>query len=133
MQNMTTYKLQIKNYTKVEVIPIQIDIIQYKLITIKYKREKCAIYKLEYNCGKLHVPCWINNFKIILSWPCNSVQQCFSTVRNNQKIQRYLKRKKKNNKERIVKMPRCEIVKKRYIYISNERVWLYQDKNKPNN
>lgn len=53
---MTTYKLQIKNYTKVEVIPIQIDIIQYKLITIKYKREKCAIYKLEYNCGKLHVP-----------------------------------------------------------------------------
>lgn len=31
MQNMTTYKLQIKNYTKVQVIP--------KLITIKYKRE----------------------------------------------------------------------------------------------
>lgn len=43
MQNMTTYKLQIKNYTKVEVIPIPIDIIQCKLITIKYKREKCAI------------------------------------------------------------------------------------------
>lgn len=39
MQNMTTYKLQIKNFTKVEVIPIQIDIIQCKLITIKYKRE----------------------------------------------------------------------------------------------
>lgn len=39
MQNMTTHKLQIKNYTKVEVIPIQIDIIQCKLITIKYKRE----------------------------------------------------------------------------------------------
>lgn len=39
MQNMTTYKLQIKNYTKVEVIPIQIDIIQCQLITIKYKRE----------------------------------------------------------------------------------------------
>lgn len=57
MQNMTTYKLQIKNYTKVEVIPIHIDIIQCKLITIKYKREKCAIYKLVYNCGKLHVPC----------------------------------------------------------------------------
>lgn len=95
MQNMTTHKLQIKNYTKVEVIPIQIDIIQCKLITIKYKREKCAICKLEYNCGKLHVPCWINNFKIILSWPCNSVQQFFWTVRNNQKIQRYLKRKKK--------------------------------------
>lgn len=38
MQNMT-YKLQIKNYTKVEVIPIQIDITKYKLITIKYKRE----------------------------------------------------------------------------------------------
>lgn len=39
MQNMTTYKLQIKNYTKVQVIPIQIGIIQCKLITIKYKRE----------------------------------------------------------------------------------------------
>lgn len=39
MQNMTTYKLQIKNYTKVQVIPIQINITQYKLITIKYKRE----------------------------------------------------------------------------------------------
>lgn len=39
MQNVTTYKLQIINYTKVEVIPIQIDITQYKLITIKYKRE----------------------------------------------------------------------------------------------
>lgn len=39
MQNMTTYKLQIKNYTKVQVIPKQINITQYKLITIKYKRE----------------------------------------------------------------------------------------------
>lgn len=128
MQNMTTYKLQIKNYTKVEVIPIQIDIIQCKLITIKYKRKKCAIYKLEYNCGKLQVPCWINNFKIILSWPCNSVQQFFLNSKKqpeNSKI--FKKKEKKTNKERIVKMPRCEIVQKRYIYISNERVWLYQD------
>lgn len=39
MQNMTTYKLEIKNYTKVQVIPIQINITQYKLITIKCKRE----------------------------------------------------------------------------------------------
>lgn len=32
----------------------------------------------------------------------------------NSKI--FKKKEKKNNKERIVKMPRCEIVKKRYIY-----------------
>lgn len=95
MQNMTTYKLQIKNYTKVEVIPIQIDIIQCKLITIKYKREKCAIYKLEYNCGKLHVPCWINNFKIILSWPCNSVQQFFLNSKKQPENSKIFKKKEK--------------------------------------